>query len=297
MKKASKRTQRISCVTKVTRSARKLFTSGAFPQACWGHQVVGVAPAQELALRRLAASSTGVSVRSQRCLSSCLFVCFGNRSDPWQAILKELVLLWIKLMPKYYAEAPIDLALAWSKAKQELCEGPTPTTFEEIRKVKIRWRFVSGPLSNVVACLYTLGWNPVAFYEWISPNGDSWTIPTTPGYAFCPYYLVYAIQDQAAALLWAKASQHFNGKGLEHGVAYNYSISLLRNYRLEALYDRAAALETIMSGACWSPQRKFEAGLISYDQTVCPMCFEMGCDDYHQFWGCPHLDTAIWPEI
>ena len=80
--KATKRTARIARVAKACRAARKLFTSGAYPQATWGHQCVGCSPVQIRSLRRLAASTTGVSTKSQRCLTSCIGVCFGFRADP-----------------------------------------------------------------------------------------------------------------------------------------------------------------------------------------------------------------------
>jgi hypothetical protein len=121
MAKARRRTNRIIRVAAITRSARKLFTSGAFPQACWGHQCVGVSPPQVLALRRMAAASTGISMKSQRCLTSCIFVCYGKRGDPWQRILKEQVMLYVHLMPSFFADSQLELAMAWSDAKRSVC--------------------------------------------------------------------------------------------------------------------------------------------------------------------------------
>ena len=207
-------------------------------------------PTQVRAIRRLASSSTGVATRSQRCLTSCIFICFGMRADPWQRILKELTMLWIKIMPKYFAECPFEIALAWSKAKQAVCVGPTPSHVGECADVKLQWRHVTGPLSNMVASLYSIGWHPATFSEWIAPNGDTWSVPTSIGYAFCLYHLIYAIQDQASMMLWAKASEHCNGKGLHDGMAFEFSMRVLHKYRKEQIYDRAAALETIMVGAC-----------------------------------------------
>jgi len=298
MEKAVRRTKRIANISKVTRSARKLFVSGAFPQATWGHQCVGIPPTQVLALRRLAASSTGVSVKSQRCLNSCVAICFGKRADPWQSIVKELALLWMKLMPSFYAKSRFDLALAWSKAKQDVCLGPTPDTHQQIASMKVQWRKVTGPISNMVATLYAVGFLPQTFSQWVSPDGVCWNLPTSPDFPFCPVPLVHALQDQIASLLWAEASTHvLNGKGLYHGIDYNLTICVLRKYRKLLAYDKAAALETILCGACWSPQRKFLAGLTSADLSVCVLCGANECDDYHQFWSCPSLATSTWPEV
>ena len=297
IEKSRKRTAREAHVAKVTRAARKLFTSGSYPQALWGHQCVGVPPSQVRALRRLAASTTGVSVRSQRCLTSCIAVCFGPFSDPWQLIIKEQIMMWIKIMPIYFNVSHPELALAWSKAKQALCVGPTPLAHQPVAGIKVRWNNVTGPLSNMIATLLSIGWNPLTFSEWISPNGDVWSIPTQADFQFCPYVVVRAAQASAATVLWASAAAHFNGKGLHAGVAYEFSMHVLKSYRKQLIYDRAAALKTIMSGACWAPMRKFQAGLIDYDATVCPLCHEMGVDDYHQFWGCQALDACEWPEV
>ena len=127
-----------------------------------------------------------------------IFVCFGMRADPWQRVLKELTMLWIRIMPKYFLESQPEIALAWSKAKQAVCVGPNPFNISECANVKKQWSNVTGPMSNMVASLYSIGWFPVSLCEWISLNGDAWSVPTSIGYAFCPYHLVYALQDQAS---------------------------------------------------------------------------------------------------
>ena len=72
---------------------------------------------------------------------------------------------------------------------------------------------------------------------------------------------------------------------------------VLHYYRKNDIYDKAAALETIMTAACWSPQRKFDAGMITIDQNVCHNCGAAHRDDYHQFWSCPKHAHSEWPEI
>ena len=98
LSKAQTRAKRIIRVSTMIRAARKLFTSGAFPQAVWGHQCSGLTDFQSRTMRRMAASSIGVSIRSQRCLTSCVFVCFGRCGDLWQKVMKELVMMWSQLM-------------------------------------------------------------------------------------------------------------------------------------------------------------------------------------------------------
>ena len=71
----------------------------------------------------------------------------------------------------------------------------------------------------------------------------------------------------------------------------------LHQLRRDAVHDKAAALETIMVGACWAPDRKYKANLIPLAQNVCKLCGAQGADDYHQFWACPKLDESTWPEV
>ena len=195
----------------------------------------------------------------------------------------------MKIMPKYFSESAPELALAWSKTKPAVCVGPSPSTCEEVAVTKVQWQNVTDPLSNMVACLLSVGWVLLTFSSWIAPNGDTWSIPTSAAFGFCPYHVVREIQNDASMILWAGASKHYLGKGLEKGFSYEYTTQLLRKYRKDHVYDRAAALESILSGACWTPQRKYDAGLITLDENVCPLCHEVGCDEWHEYWGCPCL--------
>ena len=77
-------------------SANKLNISGAYPQTTRGQQCVFVAPTQFLALSMLPASATGVTFKSQRCLSSRIAVCYGKCAHPWQSTLKYLAVMWTK---------------------------------------------------------------------------------------------------------------------------------------------------------------------------------------------------------
>ena len=217
---------------------------------------------------------------------SSIFICYGKRKDPWQIVLKELVQLWLRLVPGHFRQWPNDLRIAWSRAKRDVYYDG-----------KVHWHKVTGILSNMIASLYTIGWEPRTFSEWVQPNGDVWSLPLLPETIFSPAHLVYAIQDDVSAHLWKQASTHMQGEGLENGIAHGYTMALLHQYRKQKIHDRAAALETILVGACWSPHRRCEANMIPVAEDVCSFCGFSPCDDYHQFWGCPHLAGSEWPEI
>ena len=154
-----------------------------------------------------------------------------------------------------------------------------------------------GLVSNVVASLYAIRWLPLTYFEWHAPNGVIWNIPSQLGFSFHDMHLIRSIQDDAVLSHWAAAQHHYNGKGLASGFSHAYSMTLLRRWRKEKIFDRAAALETMMCAACWSPQRRYDAGLIPASENVCPQCQQSGAGDLHQFWTCPALHSSAWPEI
>ena len=162
---------------------------------------------------------------------------------------------------------------------------------------QVRWSRVTGLLSNAVANLTLLQWVPRTFSEWVAPNGDVWSIPLLPTTVFSPHLLVYALQDSCASILWQGAAKHVNGAGLSSGLSFSYSMQIMFKYRRERIYDRTAALETIMVGGCWPPHRKYLANMIGEEQDVCSLCGHAPCDELHQFWTCSALADSEWPEI
>ncbi len=68
-------------------------------------------------------------------------------------------------------------------------------------------------------------------------------------------------------------------------------------YRKQQINDKAGALETILTGACWSPDRKYLAGIILEAENVCHACCHTPCDELHQFWSSPALEQEDWADI
>ena len=84
----------------------------------------------------------------------------------------------------------------------------------------------------MIATLWHLGWNPLTYNQWIDPHGHAWNVGMDAlNKQLCPHLLVYALQDDANAIFWKGAAEHFNGAGLQGGVAHDYSMRLLRSYR------------------------------------------------------------------
>ncbi len=144
---------------------------------------------------------------------------------------------------------------------------------------------------NVVAILASIKWQPLAHDRWIHQNGDTWVINNIVG---CPTHLfVHALQDAAALVLWSAAGSHYNDRGLEGGIHWAASTSLLRKRRKAKEHSLTGAIETVLCGGYWSPDGVIDAALVDPDQDLdslnCHLCGEHAPDDLHQFWTCPRL--------
>lgn len=154
---------------------------------------------------------------------------------------------------------------------------------------QVSWSKVRGLISNVIGLLVTLGWKPVQFNKWTSDLDKQWAFNHSVPCAATP--VIFALQDAYIRSQWRKASLHYLGSGLEKGVAHEYTMSYIRECRKSKMYNTVAILETLLTGSCWSPDRKASLDMIPAEQNICPNCQATPCDDLHQFWTCPHLET------
>jgi hypothetical protein len=99
--KAGKRSLRIASMAKATKQARRLFTTGARPQAIWGHQVHGVAAGQMTRLRTMAARASGL-FRTGRCTTTAIAPAYGEFGDPAIVCTAEVVKTWCQ----YWVDNP-----------------------------------------------------------------------------------------------------------------------------------------------------------------------------------------------
>ena len=276
--KAKLRTKKVAQLAKSCRTAKKLFRSGVFPQSTWGHEATGFTSTQAKNLRRMASSSTGIRAGG-RCSTTAIFICYGHRNDPLQIACKELLCEYFDLLDCVDSNFLVShLSLAWSKAVQQANSNNNSV------------RNVCGILTNIVYTLIQYCWVPRQYNRWIAPNGDTWYFPPS---GFPRQHIILAIQDTIALSLWKRASQHHAGKGLESGLAWAPSTSLIRKLKTKhvAQVPKSLALETIMCGCCWSPARTL-AAYPSANINPCG-CGEPVPDEYHQYWGCPLLASAV----
>ena len=285
--KAKKRNNKVMQLARTTRRARKLYRSGVYPQATWGHEAVGFSPTQAKSLRRMCSASTGIK-SGGKCSTTAIFVGFGHRNDPVQIAVKETMCEYFDLLQTVntsWLRAHLDLA--WKAAVDRVSPKPQPSLPFSFDSAKVSMlpdiKKVCGIISNVVFILLTYGWKPVTFAKWIDTFDTTWYFPAT---GFPRQHVIYALQDTISLTLWKTASHHHAGKGLHSGLAWAPSTQLVRSLRPKEP-AKAAAIETIMCACCWSPARTLAA--YPHSQPVECECGHHNPDDYHSYWGCPLL--------
>ena len=81
--------------------------------------------------------------------------------------------------------------------------------------------------------------------------------------------------------LWRKASQHRGGANLEEGADVSVAQRHYKKIVHAGKHGEAGALMTICTGACWSPARLVEEGIIPPEEATCPLCGKQGVDEVH----------------
>ncbi len=104
--------------------------------------------------------------------------------------------------------------------------------------------------------------------------------------------MLYELIDSYNALQYKRASKHFDGNGIQLGVEWSSTLSLVYTLRKgweSVVICLQAALETVMVGAAW-PQARI--GDIFTDVTMaCLLCGEPICDSRHIHWNCPCVNS------
>ena len=139
----------------------------------------------------------------------------------------------------------------------------------------------------MICLLLDLGWQPTGPWDWTSDEGErfyisdkAWELDLDWG----PFKQSFNASLERA--LWARASLHFCGGGLQKGTDLTSVKAQLR--RLQQRDDKRhwyGAVRTSVTGAQWPRKRLQEAG-ISIDTALCQRCGEAEETKFHRCWGC-----------
>ena len=150
--------------------------------------------------------------------------------------IKENAALWfghVTVMIKQKQDA--SLRAAWSKIKTKIKPED-----------KVMWNRVNGLMANVIATLYSIGWQPQHYHLWTDRKGDAWNF--LPGLNTVP--VIIGMLNDVTDDMWREAATHRNGKGLENGVVHNETTLMVRKFSKQKSYSNATALETILCDGC-----------------------------------------------
>ena len=141
-------------------------------------------------------------------------------------------------------------------------------------------------MSNVISILLFLGWEPVEFHTWKDNNGIYWHLNSRVPPLVCVKALVDSYVDRELE----RASQHFDGAGLDGGVDWDSTLHIIRNAKKENMLKIKSVLESIMSACMW-PLCRIHA-INPNVAKLCPRCGAREEDSWHCYWGC-HKNAEI----
>ena len=99
LKKAGIRTKSIKFLASRFRGARKLFNTGAIPQATWGFESFGFANTVINKIRVMAGHASGIATAG-RCLTTAIALAYGPHNDPMISLFIKQIVSFAKTMAK-----------------------------------------------------------------------------------------------------------------------------------------------------------------------------------------------------
>ena len=287
--------QRIHKIANMSRMARKLFQGSAYSAATWGHQGSGCPEHLLLKLEVDAAKATGITPQGW-CRFTSLCVAYGPRGHPRARVIKDTLANWFQLVRIKTGQQDIDeIGVAWARVKDDILLEYNKREHEETSKrITDAARKVVGIMSNVILLLISLGWDPVAFNIWRHPQKDLW-ISGASEKSKSDNVVINAVVDSSNLIQLQRASKHYNGKGIQNGIDWATTLGYLNKFRKRGEIDRANAMETIISGACWPQARVAE--IHPEVSPMCQYCFSEPEDALHFFWTCPRHSACEAEEV
>ena len=200
LKSASVRLDRTAGLVKVVRGARKLVTTGSFPQALWGHVSQGIAPTVLDRFRTQVAAATGIC-QPGKCRTTAIALAFGQGSGPAVKVVREQVGSWLSLW-EGCPELRGDVRVAWVFHSERVIGERGPD-----------WHKITGPMTATIATLHNHGWKARCPVAWTGPDGCSRTINAVSGTKSVAGMVAGSVVDH----LWEVASLFWCVGGLAEG--------------------------------------------------------------------------------
>ncbi len=142
-------------------------------------------------------------------------------------------------------------------------------------------------MSNVIALLFKLNWDPISFEIWQNNNTNEQYALTCRG--MCTKPLIQDLVNSLNTTQYLRASEHYDGAGIEYGVDWHTTLCLLHGLRKHKLNACVGALETVLAGACWPESRVHQA--FPHVPETCSLCGRGPANSMHVFWGCEIINN------
>ena len=143
--KVFRRSLRVRILAKQNVTARRLYGSGVQPQQCYGHQIIGISPVIEKAMRRNMAVGSGMSSVGTCPVTVCHWA-FTQSKDPGVLWPVDQCKSWIEAWEAAEPSFRIRMARQWLQFATMLKALPNQR----------RWRRVRGLMSTTMATLLDL---------------------------------------------------------------------------------------------------------------------------------------------
>ena len=115
-----------------------------------------------------------------------------------------------------------------------------------------------GPMAAVIATLQDIGWAPLAPTRWRDERGVEYEIDLM-GPGVVPT-IAAKVRDRCIQQNWAKAAEHYCGRGAEYGVDLTVLLKARQQLTKDGSIREAGILDMLAQGAAWTPEWRAATG-------------------------------------
>ena len=150
---------------------------------------------------------------------SALIVAYGVTGHPFVRSIKELLVLWIKLLAVFIREGRAlflyKLSTAWK------CALTAHASHNDFNK---GLNFVTGIISHIIVYLKALNWIPQAFNQWIDSGGNIWFVDIVEYKPCSLSALMYSLVDDFYTSQLLNMAKHYCSGSIKTKVLWNLTM-------------------------------------------------------------------------
>lgn len=275
--------RRIKQLAAISRKARVLFSGAGFAQSTWGFQLAGHSAADWRVIEVAAADAAGFG--KGRCRLSALTIAYGVTGHPFVRSIKELFVLWFKLLSLLIKEGRAlflyKLSVAWK------CALEAHADHNDFNK---DLNFVTGLISHLIVYLKALNWKPQNYNQWIDTGGNIWFVDVVDYNPCSLSALMFSLVEDFYTSQLLTMANHYSSGSIKTKVLWNLTLQKNNSLKKAKRFIDLAVLETIQAGAMWPTHRCNEVMQLG---ECCPLCGQADPDIWHAFWTCPSLCDSV----